>query len=99
MLFEQYANGDPNPARLLNTFTDSEEQKEVAAVLNARIPLETDEERKKALLDVICRLKEDSIVQRTANLGPTDMQGLMSLMQSKRELEDLKAGKVHISFN
>lgn len=101
MLFDQYANGEPNPARLLNTFTDNEEQKEVAAVFNARIPLETDEERKRALLDVICRLKEDSIVHRTANLSPTDMQGLMALMQSKRELEDLKAGKVqmHISFN
>lgn len=101
MLYEQYAAGELNPARLLNRFTDSEEQKEVAAVFNARIPLETDEERKKALLDVICRLKEDSIAHRTAQLEPTDMQGLMNLMQSKKELEDLKAGKMHlhISFN
>ena len=101
MLYEQYAAGELNPARLLNRFTDSEEQKEVAAVFNAQIPLETDEERKKALLDVICRLKEDSIAHRTARLEPTDMQGLMNLMQSKKELEDLKAGKLHlhISFN
>ncbi|MBS6195633.1 MAG: DNA primase [Clostridiales bacterium] len=101
MLFEQYHAGELNPARLLNKFTDSEEQKEVAAVFNARIPLETDEERRRALLDVICRLKEDSIAHRTANLAPTDMQGLMNLMQSKKELEDLKAGKLHlhISFN
>ena len=101
MLYEQYAAGELNPARLLNRFTDSEEQKEVAAVFNAQIPLETDEERKKALLDVICRLKEDSIAHRTARLDPTDMQGLMNLMQSKKELEDLKAGKLHlhISFN
>ena len=101
MLYEQYAAGELNPARLLNRFTDSVEQKEVAAVFNAQIPLETDEERKKALLDVICRLKEDSIAHRTARLDPTDMQGLMNLMQSKKELEDLKAGKLHlhISFN
>lgn len=101
MLYEQYKTGALNPARLLNNFTDSEEQKEVAAVFNARIPLETDEERKRALLDVICRLKENSIAQRMAQLEPTDMQGLTQLMQSKRELEDLKAGKLHlhISFN
>lgn len=101
MLYEQYSAGDLNPARLLNNFTDSEEQREVAAVFNAQIPLETDEERKRALLDVICRLKEDSIAHRTASLEPTDMQGLMNLMQSKKELEDLKAGKLHlhISFN
>ena len=101
MLYRQYSDGELNPARLLNNFTDSDEQKEVAAVFNARIPLETEEERKKALLDVICRLKEDSIAHRTASLEPTDMQGLMNLMQSKKELEDLKAGKLHlhISFN
>ncbi|NCB91716.1 MAG: DNA primase [Clostridia bacterium] len=101
MLFEQYEQGQLNPARLLNNFTDSEEQKEVAGVFNAQIPLETDEERKMALLDVICRLKEDSIAHKSAQLAPTDMQGLMDLMQSKKELEDLRAGKLHlhISFN
>ena len=99
MLFEQYGTGQLNPARLLNYFTDNEEQKEVAAVFNATIPLETDEERKKALLDVVCRMKEDSIAHRTASLEPTDMQGLMKLMQSKKELEDLKAGKLHLHIS
>jgi DNA primase len=101
MLYEQYEKGELNPARLLNNFTDSEEQKEVAGVFNAAIPLETDEERRMALLDVICRLKEDSIAHRTAELAPTDMQGLMAIMQSKKELEELRAGKLHlhISFN
>ena len=94
MLFEQHANGEVNPARLLNRFTDSEEQKEVAAVFNARIPLETEEERRGALLDVICRLKEDSIAHRTAALAPTDLQGLMNLMQEKKELEALRSGKL-----
>lgn len=99
MLFEQYETGQLNPAQLLNYFTDNEEQKEVAAVFNATIPLETDEERKKALLDVVCRMKEDSIAHRTASLEPTDMQGLMKLMQSKKELEDLKAGKLHLHIS
>ncbi len=101
MLYEQYEKGELNPARLLNHFTDSEEQKEVAAVFNARIPLESDAERKAALLDVIYRLKEDSIAHRTSNLDPTDMQGLFALMQSKKELENLREKQVqlHISFD
>ena len=101
MLYEQYKQGELNPARLLNHFTDSEEQKEVAAVFNARIPLESNEERKAALLDVIYRLKEDSIAHRTSNLAPTDMQGLFALMQSKKELENLREKRVqlHISFD
>ena len=41
MLFEQHAQGDVNPARLLNSFTDSEEQREVASLFNATIHLET----------------------------------------------------------
>ena len=47
-----------------------------------------------ALLDVICRLKEDSIAHRTAALAPTDLQGLMNLMQEKKELEALRSGKL-----
>lgn len=101
MLYEQYEKGECSPARLLNAFADSEEQKEVAAVFHAQIPLDTDEEKRNALVDVICRLKEDSIAHRTSNLDPTDMQGLIALMQSKKELEKLreKGVQVHISFD
>ena len=99
LLYEQYRQGEPNPARLLNGFTDSEEQTEVAAVFNATIPLDSEQEREQALLDVICRMKEDSIAHRTENLAPTDMQGLMNLMQAKKELEELKAGKLHLHIS
>ena len=99
LLYEQYRQGEPNPARLLNRFTDSEEQTEVAAVFNATIPLDSEQEREQALLDVICRMKEDSIAHRTKNLAPTDMQGLMNLMQAKKELEELKAGKLHLHIS
>ena len=99
LLYEQYRQGEPNPARLLNQFTDSEEQTEVAAVFNATIPLDSEQEREQALLDVICRMKEDSIAHRTEHLAPTDMQGLMQLMQAKKELEELKAGKLHLHIS
>ena len=39
MLWKQHEEGDVNPARLLNAFTDSEEQKEVALSLMPRSTL------------------------------------------------------------
>ncbi len=41
MLFAQRKEGNVNPARLLNAFTDSEEQRELASLFNATIHLET----------------------------------------------------------
>lgn len=101
MLFEQYYGGEVNPAKLLNQFTDSEEQKEVAAVFNAQLPLETDEEREQALTDVICRMKESSIAYRSDHLELNDMEGLLRIVEEKKQLEELRGRKMqlHISFD
>lgn len=99
LLFTQYENGDLNPARILNQFEGSEEQSKVAAVFNARIPLENAAEQSQALWDVILRLKGDSIDQRMSALAPTDLQGLVSLMDEKRQLEELRGQKVPIQIS
>lgn len=101
MIYEQYDQGEINPAKLLNQFVDSEEQKAVTALFNASIPLETDEERQRALSDVICNMKEHSIAYRTAHLDPTDMKGFQELMQDKKALESWKESGVplHIPFD
>lgn len=101
MLYQQYEEGDPNPAKILNYFEDEEEQKTVAAVFHAGIPLDSDAEKDKALFDVVCRLKEDSIAHRNAAQDPADIKGLMQIIQEKKELENLKAGRsvLHISFD
>ena len=56
LLYEQHAQGEVNPAKLLNRFTDSEEQKEIASLFNATLHLETDGERQQALTDTVCRI-------------------------------------------
>lgn len=102
MLYEQEEKeGLVNPAKLLNRFADSEEQKEVAALFNAGIVLDTDEERRNALWDVICRMKSSSIACKSAGLAPTDLCGLQKLMADKKLLEEWKNQKVqlHISFD
>lgn len=100
MLFEQHRQGEVNPARILNHFQDGEEQRQAAAVFHARLPLQTAEEKERAFRDVICRLKESSIGWRSDHLDPTDMTGLMKLMEDKKALERLQRGEtpLHISF-
>ena len=94
MIVLQYHEGGVNPAKLLNQFVDSEEQKEVAGLFNARIPLETDEERRRALHDVICNMKENSIAHQSAHMNVTDMAALQKLMADKKSLERWKAGEL-----
>ena len=100
MLFAQRKEGEGNPARLLNVFTDSEEQREVASLFNATIHLETPEEQNRAFLDALLRIKEESLAEKNKNWDPTDMQALQELIQAKKELEDLgrNGHKLHISF-
>src|SRR5699024_7783307 len=79
MLRKQYQEGEVNPARILNEFPDGEEQKKIASLFHAQLPLETKEQKKQALSDVICRIKENSIAWRTEHLDPADMAGLMEI--------------------
>ena len=97
MIYLQYHEGQVNPAKLLNQFVDSEEQKEVAGLFNARIPLESKEERHKALVDVICNMKENSIAYRSSHMDVTDMTALQKLMADRKMLERWKAGGLSLN--
>ena len=100
MLWNQRKEGDVNPARLLNAFTDSDEQKEVASLFNATIQLETREEQERAFSDALLRIKQESLAKKNENWDPTDMAALQELVQAKKNLEDLgrKRQQLHISF-
>ena len=98
LLYEQRKNGELNPAKILDHFTEEEEHREAAALFNTRIrELKTKEEREQALKETIIRVKTNSIDYRTLHLAPTDMAGLQHLMEEKRKLEDLR--KLHISID
>ena len=100
MLFSQREEGEVNPARLLNSFTDSEEQREVASLFNATIHLETPKEQDQAFADTLLRIKTESLAERNRNWNPTDMAGLQEIIKAKKELEELgrKRRELHISF-
>ena len=100
MLFTQHKEGQVNPARLLNSFTDSEEQREVASLFNATIHLETPQEQDQAFADTLLRIKSESLAERNRNWDPTDMKGLQEIVKAKKDLEELgrKRRELHISF-
>ena len=100
MLYDQHEEGDVNPAKLLNAFTDSEEQREVSSLFNATIHLENVEEQQRAFADTILRIKDESLKEQNRNLDPSDMNGLLDVIKAKKELEELgrKRSQLHISF-
>ena len=101
MLFDQHKEGEINPGKLLNAFTDSEEQREVASLFKATIHLENEGEQQRAFSDALLRIKEESLKEKNRTWNPADMAGLQELIKAKKELEDLgrKRQQLHISFN
>ena len=100
MLFRQKQEGKVNPARLLNSFQDSEEQREVASLFNADIHLETPKEQEQAFADTLLRIKSESLAEKNRKWDPSDISGLQELVRAKKELEELgrKRRELHISF-
>lgn len=98
LLFAQFEEtGNANPAQIINCFQEEEEQKVVAGLFNARIQqVETQDEMEKALKETIIRVKQNSMKYRSEHLPPTDMTGLMKLVEDKKHLEELE--KLHISL-
>ncbi len=95
LLEEQQAGGRLNPASLFQYFTEEEEQKQVAAMLQDTIQaLSGREEEEKALQETILRVKQNYIAWQTAHRDPEDMEMLRKIVQKRREIE-----KLHISLD
>ena len=99
MLFEQFKEqGSVNPAQIISLFENEEEQRAVAELFNATIhEVESQSDMEKAVKETMIRIKQNSINFKSSNLAPTDLQGLMKVVEAKRSLEQLE--KLHISIN
>jgi DNA primase len=97
LLYEQYEQGEINPAKIMNHFMNEEEHREVGTLFHSKIAqLTTRDEQEKALKETIIRVKTHSVETATSMLDPTDFVGLQRLMEAKRNLQDLQ--KLHISI-
>lgn len=98
LLYAQYEDKEPNPAAIMNHFTDEEEHREVASLFHTRIQeLSTIKEQEKALGETVLRVKKHSVEEAMKKLEPTDIAGLQRLMEEKRKLQN--PGGLHISIN
>ena len=98
ILFAQFKEGAVNPGQIVSMFQNEEEQREIAALFNARIhDIDSKQDREKALKETIIRVKENSYNYRSEHLEVTDMAGMQKLVADKRQLEAMR--NLHISIN
>ena len=90
MVFEQLDRGkEIFPAGILVKFTDPEEKREVAALFNARLEIEPEEEKNdKALTDVVRKVKLASIEDEMTRTG--DILRWQELIAQKNRIQKLE---------
>ena len=81
--------GSVMPASILNLFSDTEEQKEAAAVFS--VPLGQLEEREflRAVKEAIKKVKKSSLEKMSEELAPNDMAGFQKIIKTRKALENL----------
>lgn len=85
LLYEQYENGAANPAQIISTFSDEEEQRTVAGLFHARLPeLASPQEQEKALRDVIARMKRDSLEAHKEQVDVTNLEEMQRFIDAAK---------------
>ncbi|MDE6639549.1 MAG: DNA primase [Acetatifactor sp.] len=96
-LFADMDAGRFNPAGIISTFEDEEEQHEAAELFNTNLPeLGTKQDREKAFHDILFSVKKNSYEYFSARLG-SDVNALNQVIAGKKALEEL--AKTHISLD
>lgn len=93
-LYDQLDRGDLEPARIIGHFEEVEDQNKVASMFQTSFgsKIENDE-KKKAITDLILKIKEHSIERQAGQI--TDLNELQKLVQQKKMLQG--AVNLHIS--
>lgn len=95
-LLPNLEKGVCEPAAIVSLFEDEDEQRKVAELFNTKLPpMETLQEREKALKDVLVAVKRNSYEVFTKRLAQ-DVNGLNRVIEGKKALEEL--AKTHISL-
>ena len=85
LLYEQYEKGAANPAQIISTFSDEEEQRTVAGLFHARLPeLTSPQDQEKALRDVIARMKRDSLGAKKEQVDATNLEEMQKFIDAAK---------------
>ena len=97
IVFDGLENDNLNPPQIISRFESEDEQREVASLFNATIHnIDTKQEQEQAIRDIILRVKQNSIADKTAKMDPSDMELLMRLLEEKRKLEKIEKLEIHL---
>ncbi len=96
-LLDGLSQGRLNAAAIISTFTEEEEQRQVAEIFNTKlIEPQTRQEKEKAFHDILLAVKRISYEYHSGRLG-SDVEALKRVIEGKKALEELS--KTHISLD
>lgn len=96
-LFTSLKEGNYNPASIISSFMDEEEQREAAALFNTKLEATpTKQDKEKAFHDILYAVKKNSYDYYSASLS-SDVEALKKVIEGKKALEELS--KTHISID
>ena len=90
MIEQQQAEGEIRPAEIISHFDNEEQQTEVASIFHTELLLDSEEEKRKALEDVLFRLKEGSLKARSKQIDRRDIEAVRQMTEEKKQLDRLK---------
>ena len=89
LLYEQYEHGEKNPAKIINYFTQPEEQSQAASLFHSSLEVTSEAEMEKAVRECLRKILEHSLDEQSACLDPADMAGLQKMIQNRRRLSEI----------
>ena len=96
-LFESLENNTFQPASIISSFEDEEQQAEAALLFHTNLPeILSAKDKEQALNDIVMAVKKNSYEYFMSQTG-SDINALMKAIEGKKALESLQ--KTHISLN
>lgn len=98
MLFQELESGAGSPAAIVSRFTEEEQQREVAALFQTRLPVRREDKKEceKAFHDILVSVKTYSYEYYSTQMG-SDIDALSKVIEGKKALQELK--NTHISLD
>ena len=93
-LYADLERGVFNPAAIVSTFDDADDQSAVASLFNTSLVLDDDGDKGQALHDIIYMVKKNSVENR-AKSGAIDAEAITRQIADKQALEMLKKMKIN----
>jgi DNA primase len=94
-MWTELENGNFDPSRVLDHFTEEDEHREVAELFNTNlVQVDTKDEREKALHDILYEVKKAGYEKQLKEMASDDPERWNFTLQGKRGLEELFKSRI-----